>query len=84
MHDRPMRTTIEIRDEYRARLLEIAARRGEKGFSRIVEQALEAYLRSEEAREEARRLALASRGSLTAKEAAGLEARAREVRESWR
>src|SRR5260370_421628 len=39
-----MRTTVEIADEHRARLVELAARRKEKGFSRIVSEAIEQYL----------------------------------------
>ncbi len=84
MYTRPMRTTIELRDEYRARLLEIAARRGEKGFSGIVEDALEAYLAEEEAMEEARRRALSMRGALSDEDADALRAEARHLRESWR
>ena len=42
-----MRTTVEIRDDQRAKLLEIAARRGEKGFSRVVQEALDLFLREE-------------------------------------
>jgi len=79
-----MRTTVEIRDEYRARLLEIAARRGLKGFSGIVEEALERYLLAEEGRDLARRRALAARGSLSEEEADELEARTAELREDWR
>lgn len=40
-----MRTTLEITDAQRASLLELAARRGEKGFSRLVQEALDLYLR---------------------------------------
>ena len=36
-----MRTTVEINDRFRARLLQIAAERGEKGFSGMLEEALE-------------------------------------------
>lgn len=79
-----MRTTLEIRDEHRARLLELAALRGEKGFSRLVEEAIDLYLRREEERREAVQRALAARGSLTAEEAADLEAEIRRVREHWR
>ena len=43
-HDLLMRTTIELSDEHRARLLELAARRGEKGFSSIVEEALARFV----------------------------------------
>ena len=42
-----MRTTIEIKPEHRAKLLELAARRGTKGFSELVGEALDAYLRAE-------------------------------------
>lgn len=39
-----MRTTIELPDEQRAKLLELAARRGEKGFSKLVQEAVAEYL----------------------------------------
>ena len=84
MYVSDVRTTIEIRDEYRARLLEIAARRGEKGFSHIVEAALERYIAEEAAREEARRRARAMRGALSEDEAAELGAETHRLRESWR
>jgi hypothetical protein len=38
-----MRTTIEIADDKLRSLREIAARRGEKGYSKIIDEALEAY-----------------------------------------
>lgn len=79
-----MRTTIEIRDDLRARLLAMAARRGEKGFSSLVEDALERFIQSEEEREAARGRALALRGALSADAAAELEASTRRLREDWR
>jgi hypothetical protein len=39
-----MRTTIEIKPEHRARILELAATRGDKGFSTVVAEALELCL----------------------------------------
>jgi len=39
-----MRTAIEMRPEHRARTLELAANRGEKGFSAVVAEALDFYL----------------------------------------
>ncbi len=84
MHVRFMRTTIEIRNEYRARLLEIAARRGDKGFSHIVEEALERYLAEEEALQEARRRALVMRGALSEEDAAALAEETYRLHESWR
>jgi hypothetical protein len=79
-----MRTTIDISPEHRARLMELAARRGEKGFSKLVQQALDAYLRSQAGEEEKRRRALMLKGALEAREAERLRAATREMRESWR
>lgn len=79
-----MRTTVELRDDLRARLLNLAARRGEKGFSRLVEEALDQFLDSQEAREAARRRAQVARASLAPEEADELEARTIAIRESWR
>ena len=81
-----MRTTIEIDDELRARLLALAARRGQKGFSGIVSEAIERYLTEEEFREEERRknAALQALGSLTDEEAESLEERTQRLRENWR
>ena len=79
-----MRTTIELKDESRARLLAIAARRGEKGFSRIIGEAVDLYLQAEEADETRRRAALALRGTLGARDADRLRADTAAIRESWR
>ena len=79
-----MRTTIEISPEHRARLMELAARRGEKGFSKLVQQALDAYLRSQTGEEEKRRRALMLKGTLDGREAERLREATREIRESWR
>jgi len=40
----PMRTTIQLADESRETLLTIAQERGEKGVSRVVEEAVTFYL----------------------------------------
>jgi hypothetical protein len=79
-----MRTTIEIRDEHRAKLLEMAARRGEKGFSRLVGEAIEAFLAAQSEDDERCRRALAVKGSLGGEASADLRQRAHEIRETWR
>lgn len=78
-----VRTTIELPDEQRARLLEIAARRGEKGFSGIIQEALDLYLRSQQS-SDAIEQALKSKGKFSEDEADALEASVRELRERWR
>ena len=79
-----VRTTVDISPEQRARLMELAARRGEKGFSKLVQQALDAYLRSQAGQEEKRRRALRLQGALDSREAERLRAATREIRASWR
>ena len=79
-----MRTTIEIPDEQRAKLLEAAARRGEKGFSSIVQEALADYFVAEEHRQEKIRRALAVIGQLDADEAKDLAKSVRTLRRTWR
>ncbi len=79
-----MRTTIELKPEHRSKLLEIAARRGEKGFSSVIAEAIEAHLQHLEHSEEARRRALALRGSLSRADADALRGAATAIRESWR
>lgn len=79
-----MRTTIEITDAQRARLLELAARRGVKGFSVLVQEAVDLYLETQARRTEEVRLALAAIGSLDEKAAAALRDSVKRSRESWR
>ncbi len=78
-----MRTTVEITAEQRAKLLALAAKRGQKGFSALVQEALDRYL-EEEQKEEAIKKALAVRGSFSAEEADALEASCARARGSWR
>ena len=79
-----MRTTIEITPEQRARLVEMAARRGEKGFSKLVQQALDAFLSAQASEKEKRRRALSLKGALDSSAAEALRAATRVIRESWR
>jgi len=79
-----MRTTVEIHDEHRGRLLDMAAQRGEKGFSRIVNEALEQFFAAAAERRQELDAALAALGSFDDDEAAALEASVGRLRESWR
>jgi hypothetical protein len=79
-----MRTTLEITDAQRARLLEIAARRGEKGFSRLVQDALDRYLADDDGRKTRIEAALSLAGTLDDKAADALESSVRQLRKTWR
>ena len=79
-----MRTTIEIKQNQRAELLRMAAERGLKGFSGLVQEALDLYLAGSLGRKQVCDEAVSCRGSLTTKEANELEKRAQEIRRKWR
>jgi len=79
-----MRTTIEMKPEHRARVLELAAQRGEKGFSTVIAEALELYLEAQGGRANAVRSALGLKGSMSETEAAALLTQTRKLRANWR
>ena len=79
-----MRTTIELNDGQRAKLLEIAARRGEKGFSHLVREAVERYLDEEAVRRSRVEAARAVLGSLNDREADELAGSVQRIRGTWR
>lgn len=79
-----MRTTVELSDQHRARLLELAAERGEKGFSRIVQEAVERYLIEQGSRRDRIAQALELRGSLGEAGADALTESVKISRSHWR
>ena len=79
-----MRTTIEIKPEHRARLLELAARRGEKGFSSVIAEAVEVYLAGSTEQDRFRKRALRLRGTLPRDEARRLRQSSDTLRGFWR
>jgi hypothetical protein len=79
-----VRTTIEIKPEHRARLLELAARRGEKGFSSVIAEAVEVYLAGSAEQERFRKRALRLRGTLPHDEARRLQKSSETLRGFWR
>ena len=79
-----MRTTVELTDDQRAELLRLAARRGIKGFSQIVQEAVDEYLQHEGGKDQAIAAALSLQGSLVGESADRFEERVRSLRELWR
>lgn len=78
-----MRTTIEIRDEMRAKLLALAARRGLRGYSELVNEALSLYLEREAQKESDLADILALAGSLSDAEAETAAKNIKEFRKRW-
>lgn len=83
-HGVPMRTTVEIPDSQRASLHALAIRRGEKGFSTLIQEAIAMYLEAQAQREERVRAALAAIGTLDDEAAEQLASSVRQIRNKWR
>lgn len=79
-----MRRTVELKDEHRAKLLELAARRGEKGFSDLLAEAIDVYLETLSREDDTRKIALGLQGSLTGKDVDELRKATGLLRKSWR
>lgn len=79
-----MRTTIEITDEQRSKLLEAAAKRGEKGFSSIIQDAIDHYFAVAAERRDRVARGIQVLGTLEGPAAERLEKDVRQLRRSWR
>lgn len=79
-----MRTTVELSDKVRAKLLELAARRGDRGFSALVEEAVERYVADEERRRQRADRAQSVIGCMSDEDAQALEESVRHLRDHWR
>ena len=79
-----MRTTVELPDEQRAKLLQLAAERGEKGFSALVQLAIARFLEDHSGREQRIEAAVSVLGTLREDSARSLEASVKRSRKGWR
>ena len=79
-----MRTTVEMKPEHRSALVSLASRRGQKGFSAVLGDAIESYLGQEKDREKRRRKILSLRGSLAGESDEKIRRTVRDLRKHWR
>jgi hypothetical protein len=84
MREDALRTTVELTDTNRERLLVTAARRKEKGFSAIVNEALDLFFTEDADHERRLREVLQLAGSISDETAERMHAHVRESRASWR
>ena len=78
-----MRTTVEIPDRLRAALLAISAKRGLRGFSKIIEEALDYYLQALVTKDQELSELLKLKGSWSNKEAEEMRNAVQDVRKNW-
>jgi metal-responsive CopG/Arc/MetJ family transcriptional regulator len=76
-----MRTTVEIRDDQRSALAALASKRGLRGFSKLVQEAVDNYLQDQ--RRDRVDEALALEGVLSDEEAHELRQRIDEAWATW-
>lgn len=79
-----MRTTIELSEEQRSELLRIAAKRGLKGFSPLVQEALDEYLQHEAKKLHLIEAAIELQGSFQGKAGEDFLERTESIRSNWR
>jgi metal-responsive CopG/Arc/MetJ family transcriptional regulator len=79
-----MRTTIELTENQRAELLRLAAKRGLKGFSHLVQEALDEYLQNESKKLGLIEAALGLKGVFKGKSSEEFEQRTLAIRSDWR
>lgn len=78
-----MRTTIEISDHQRSVLVALAAQRGLRGYSEIIEEAVDRYLAEQMKNPETKARVLAAQGSWSQAEAKQVRAKLLDLREKW-
>ena len=78
-----MRATVEIPDHLRAAVLAVAARKGYRGYSKVIVEALEFYLAEKEAKESGLQALLDLRGTWSPRDATKTRARITEARANW-
>lgn len=77
-----MRTTVEITSDQHEALSALAKRRGLRGFSQLVQEALEVYLQS--LGDSETKLLLSLEGSLNEEQESELRSRIEDARAVWR
>lgn len=79
-----MRTTIELSDDHRSALHSIAARRGLRGYSRLIQEAIDFYIKEKVKKREGTKEILKMRGTWSKEEAKQFKKRLEEIRRNWR
>jgi metal-responsive CopG/Arc/MetJ family transcriptional regulator len=79
-----MRTTIELSDDLIAALHAIAVKKGYRGYSKVMEEAVKRYLHDHEKRGQSLSVLMKMRGSWNSEEATETKKRLEEIRKNWR
>lgn len=75
---------MELTNEQRAELLRLAAKRNLKGYSALIQEAVDAYLAHQAGNERAVQTALSLEGTFAGEAGEKFEDRIRSIRRNWR
>jgi metal-responsive CopG/Arc/MetJ family transcriptional regulator len=79
-----MRTTVALSNDLIAALHALAVKKGYRGYSRVMEEAVKHYLRDHEKKHQSLNVLLKMKGSWSAEEAAETKKKLEEIRKNWR
>jgi hypothetical protein len=78
-----MRTTIEIQDRYRSILHSLAVKKGLRGYSTIIEDALDTYIDGLSRKDSLKNEILQMMGSWQEEEISQVKDKIKEMRKNW-
>jgi metal-responsive CopG/Arc/MetJ family transcriptional regulator len=84
LEGKEMRTTIELTNDHRSSLHSLAARRGLRGYSKLIQEAVDLYIQEMMAKEGNARLLLKMRGTWNKEDSRKFQKKLREIRKSWK
>jgi hypothetical protein len=79
-----MRTTIELSDDHRSALHSLAVKKGLRGYSRLIQEAIDLYIKEKVKKGEGLKEILKMRGTWSKGEAKQFKKRLEEIRRNWR
>ncbi|MEI9479264.1 MAG: hypothetical protein WCO26_22210 [Deltaproteobacteria bacterium] len=79
-----MRTTIELSDEHRSALHALAARKGLRGYSKVIQEAIDLYISEKLNKEDGTGRLLKMKGTWGRKETEKARKKLEEIRRFWK
>ena len=79
-----MRTTIELSDDHRGALHSLAARRGLRGYSKLIQEAIDFYIKEKAKSGDEVKHLLKMRGTWSREEARRFRKRLQEIKQNWK
>ena len=79
-----MRTTIELSNDHRSSLHSLAARRGLRGYSKLIQEAVDLYIQEMTAKKVNAKHLLRMRGTWNKEDARKFQEKLRGIRRNWK